>query len=440
MQATEILQILSNQSIIPFEKENETYVPLTSGDADYCYVPLDGTIVAIKRSGFAPASWEDFANAYQLPVETLASHSMAGSVFFLRTESPIFRRTHSLQTGFEIICPPTQNQVRWATVPLTNATLGGELATISTDAAKRIAATSSARVSSVVVQKLSEITPSKTEWLWDGFIPVGYLASLTGNGGIGKTTLLTKVMADLSVGKKPFSNVVTQSPAKCLYVTGETSFAETLLPNLTRFGGNPDQVLVTKYVSMSDADVVEDLITTHEISLLVFDPIQQYMDCDSFRGDQTRKILAPLQEVAERTRCAILLVRHRVKSEKIESMHSGQGSADIYASVRCDLSLTKVSDTERELRSNKNNLRSYGDTFPSALRIEENETGLRLAGKKNIDETISEMLQNPMLSVDFLSQLSNEGFSQREITAAKKKNNVVSYQISRKHWVKIEDK
>jgi len=71
-------------------------------------------------------------------------------------------------------------------------------------------------------------------------------------------------------------------------------------------------------------------------ALVVIDPLIAYMGAkvDTYRANQTRAILAPLAEIAERHDISILAVRHLRKSESSRAIYRGQGSIDFTASAR----------------------------------------------------------------------------------------------------------
>ena len=50
---------------------------------------------------------------------------------------------------------------------------------------------------------LKDVKPKNIDWLWAPFIPMGKVTLIQGDTGIGKTSLLLEIMADLSNGLYP---------------------------------------------------------------------------------------------------------------------------------------------------------------------------------------------------------------------------------------------
>lgn len=72
---------------------------------------------------------------------------------------------------------------------------------------------------------LKDVEPKEISWLWRPYIAFGKVTLIQGDTGIGKTSLMVKVMADLSNGLYP-----------------PTMFRERLLPQET---GDPMSLLKT---------------------------------------------------------------------------------------------------------------------------------------------------------------------------------------------------
>src|SRR5205814_9046288 len=81
--------------------------------------------------------------------------------------------------------------------------------------------------------------------------------------------------------------------------------------------------------------------------LLVIDPISAYIGgVDLHRDNEVRAALAPLAVLAERTGCAVLILRHLRKSSGGEAIYRGIGSVAIVALARVGLMLLKDPDAE----------------------------------------------------------------------------------------------
>jgi hypothetical protein len=93
------------------------------------------------------------------------------------------------------------------------------------------------------------------------------------------------------------------------------------------------------------------LIGQHRPSLVVIDPITAFLPRDvAANSDQSvRRVLSLLALIAEKTGCAIVLVRHLRKAGGSKAVYRGAGSIGIIASARTGL-LAACHPTDRDLR------------------------------------------------------------------------------------------
>jgi len=82
------------------------------------------------------------------------------------------------------------------------------------------------------------------DWLWEPYLPMGMLAILSGDPGIGKTWTVLALSASLTVGRTPYTND-PRPPANVLYFTVENNEQE-LQRRFTLLGGNPDLLHITE--------------------------------------------------------------------------------------------------------------------------------------------------------------------------------------------------
>ena len=193
---------------------------------------------------------------------------------------------------------------------------------------------------------LSDVKTHPIEWLWHGRIPLGKITILDGDPGIGKSLIAINIAACVSAGLiMPDDTPGIQGGV--IIIAPEDSPADTIKPRLEAIGGNSAQVLIidtvdgfdAKRMSMftspfslsRDLQDLEMTIKRRKAKLVILDPLMAVLGHDvSATNDQDiREVLTPLSQVAERTRCAILIIRHLNKGSSANALYRGAGSIGI---------------------------------------------------------------------------------------------------------------
>ena len=96
---------------------------------------------------------------------------------------------------------------------------------------------------------------------------------------------------------------------------------------------------------------------------------------DSSRDQDVREVLTPLAQVAERTGCAIMIIRHLNKGSSDNILYRGSGSIGIIAVARIGLLVAHDPDDDqkRVFATIKNNLSKIAPNL--SYQIAENEKG-----------------------------------------------------------------
>lgn len=92
----------------------------------------------------------------------------------------------------------------------------------------------------LVGRSLANIIMRAIDWLWEGWIPIGYLTIFAGETGAGKSTILGDVAARVSTGE-PWpgeSNDQRRLPGRVLWLGSEDSTEEMTVPRLTACGAD----------------------------------------------------------------------------------------------------------------------------------------------------------------------------------------------------------
>jgi len=225
--------------------------------------------------------------------------------------------------------------------------------------------------------RMSDVQSQEIEWLWYPFIPYGKLTIVQGDPGDGKTTLILNIAAKLSKGEGLEDGMEVTEPIKVIYQTAEDGLADTVKPRLENAGAECENILVIdesdKLLSMVDERLEEALEKTHA-KMLILDPIQAYLGSgmDMNRANEARDMTKRLGALAEKYKCAIVLIGHMNKAAGNKAAYRGMGSIDFFAVARSVLLVGRV-EGEPNLRAVvqiKNNLAEFG--HPKAFSLSEN--------------------------------------------------------------------
>lgn len=169
-----------------------------------------------------------------------------------------------------------------------------------------------------------------------GGVVNGSIILISGDPGIGKSTLLTQVA--LNVNK-------TQ---KVLYVAGEES-AQQIKIRVDRLSKNSDLLVLNEI----DVDIINNTLEQQKPSLVIIDSIQtlQTQDLESVAGSvsQVREASHRLQRVAKSLHIPVLLVGHVTKEGTVAGPRTLEHLVDVVVTLEGE-----STNSFRILRSSKN--------------------------------------------------------------------------------------
>jgi RecA-family ATPase len=189
------------------------------------------------------------------------------------------------------------------------------------------------------IVRASSIQPKPLKWLWPGMVPRGKITILDGDPGTGKSLVTMDLAARLSAGDPLPDNETKYKPQNIILICAEDDAADTLIPRLDMAGadlsridivnqgldaqGNPKPMTIP-----GDLDAVEFAIESVRAALLIIDPIMAYMGekVHTHNDASVRAALGPLKDLAQRTGCAVLMVRHLNKNGEAKALYRGGGS------------------------------------------------------------------------------------------------------------------
>jgi archaellum biogenesis ATPase FlaH len=194
---------------------------------------------------------------------------------------------------------------------------------------------------------MADIEPTEVSWLWEPYIPLGKITILRGDPGQGKTTLTLTLASIVSRGISfPASEGFPVCEASnSLFITAEDDLSDTIAPRLIK--ANADMSKIFSYRETSPQPLTftspefEELIKNSNAKLITVDPVQAFLgsDVDGHRANAVRPIMSHLRGLAEKYKCAIVLIEHMNKNIGGKGLYRGLGTIDITAAARSVLML-----------------------------------------------------------------------------------------------------
>ena len=205
---------------------------------------------------------------------------------------------------------------------------------------------------------LKDVEPKEISWLWRPYIAFGKVTLIQGDTGIGKTSLMVKVMADLSNGLYPptmFRERLlpqeTGDPITTYYVSIENGIADTIVPLFNRVGGNNEFVQYQDEMKehfVLTGDEVKECVRISGAKLIVVDPWQQFLDdASSSDNNAMRAMIRDVQNAAEETGAAVVLCGNYTKAVVRSDMGKGIGTSELFNTLRSVLTV-KYGDSPSE--------------------------------------------------------------------------------------------
>lgn len=225
---------------------------------------------------------------------------------------------------------------------------------------------------------LASVEPRAVDWLWEPYIPARMLSMISGDPGAGKTFISLAIAAAFTTGHTPEGKPCER--VNVLYLSVENAPAEVVRPRFDSLRGDPTRFHLLRgsvwsanggqqrsAITLADIPILDAAIFQTHACLIIVDPIQSYLgaDVDLHRSNETRPILDGLGRLAEKHRCAVLLLRHLSKAAGGRAIHRGLGSIDLTGAVRSELLAGSLPDDAeaRALIHIKANVGAYGPTL-----------------------------------------------------------------------------
>jgi hypothetical protein len=268
---------------------------------------------------------------------------------------------------------------------------------------------------------LSEVETQQVNWLWERRISLGKITLLDGDPGMGKSLLAINIAACVSTGR----SMPDGTPGRrggVILIAPEDGAEDTIKPRMEAAGGDPSQVLLLNTIEDLDEkrlgvyeypfslarnlSDLEEAIKRRNAILVVLDPLMAILgrNIDSSRDQDIREVLTPLNQIAGRTGCAILIIRHLNKGSSDNILYRGAGSIGITAAARVCLLVAHDPDDEqnRVFATIKNNLSKLACNL--TYQVVENERGVPYIQWLGENHYITSTLLRPGTNLSFERQ------------------------------------
>jgi putative DNA primase/helicase len=279
---------------------------------------------------------------------------------------------------------------------------------------------------------ISDVEREDVEWLWYGRIARGKITLIDGDPGQGKSVLTTDTAARVTTGNAWPDGQPCLIRGPVLLLGAEDAIADTVRPRLEATGADISQTHALPTVGdppnqhqpsiPDDLDYIEAALIATGAVLLVIDPLMAYLagTVNSYRDQDVRRALAPLQAMIERLRVAAVVIRHLNKSSGGPAVYRGGGSIGLAGAARIVLAvgLDPEDETRRILAPVKANLTEPSPSL--AYRLVADAGIVRIDWLGSSDVTAAQLMAAPVTEEDrsaldaavaFLRELLSNGAS-----------------------------
>ena len=320
----------------------------------------------------------------------------------------------------------------------------------------------------------ADIEPEHVEWLVDQSFPLGMLAVIGGQPGLGKSQISINLAAGVTTGKGlpgtgGFSNI-----GSVIILANEDDAARTIRPRLDAAGADISKVHIVEGVAREGVEVdmfqldsdIADLrdraLEIGDVRLIIIDPPSAYLGTkvDSYKDSDVRRVLMPLGNLAQETGAMILLIVHLNKRTDGGAQQRFSGSTAWTAAPRVGFMVAEDTITkQRFMLPVKNNIgddrlgyqyhiaekliKYRGQTFKSSYIVWDQTTNRSVseilappkANKESVVDDAKSFLEDELangpVTVDQLQKLAKAaGLSWPSINRAKKELPINSTKVS----------
>ena len=292
------------------------------------------------------------------------------------------------------------------------------------------------------VLHLADVRPEPIDWLWPGHIAAGKLTLMDGDPGVGKSLITLDLAARLTTGREFPDGSACAEPGGVVLVGSEDGVSDTIVGRLQAARADLNHVHSFDGISGAgslkgpptfpeDCLLLEEVIQESKARLVIVDPLLAFISSNvwSVNDQKVRGALAPLARVAEKTRAAMVLVRHLTKwGGGQRAIYRGSGSIGIIGAARTAFLVGRDPEQPemRVLACTKNNLGAPPASLGFRV-VADSGAPPRIEWAGPVEISAEELVQVPSSrrgellarAVDFLEKLLASGPRLRDWTLRK---------------------
>lgn len=178
------------------------------------------------------------------------------------------------------------------------------------------------RASRLTATCAADVAPTQVEWLWNAWLPFGKIVSFDGAPGIGKSTVVTDLIARASRGGPMPYEDSRFTPITTMIAGVEDGWSDTVRPRLDAANADLSRVHFLMANAGASLTIPHDVKAIGEKALdlgarwLHLDSIMGTLDekTDANSDHQVRRALGPLKELAESRGLMVTFIRHPRKA------------------------------------------------------------------------------------------------------------------------------
>jgi RecA-family ATPase len=204
---------------------------------------------------------------------------------------------------------------------------------------------------------MTDVELKPIDWLWRERIAIVKLTMIVGYPDLGKRLATLDLAARVTRGDYWLGNGSRAPLGNVILLSAEDGPEDTYGPRLKAAGADLSRIDTIEMVEIidtkdnrgfdlqQDIERLESLIRQRHSRLIIIDPVSAYMGkpgkIDTHGNTDVRAVLAPLKAMAERCRCAVVLVSHLTKSGGNEALQRVTGSGAFVAAARAGFMVEK---------------------------------------------------------------------------------------------------